>query len=239
MTPNPQTLHGILLAHGGHQQLIDLCADGYLPREFNSEGTALWTIRDVFYRLADRAATSSLPALTLPEILKDELSLSVLYVNGIYYIEGWPANYIAAWCEIPSAVGKIPWPDYILYCPPQLAVGYWMYILYSIWRLDARLVEVDFSSAINGFSEDSRKRIPRLISAFIGTGAPMGADVQKIVDLLKEGPLSRSELENELGVKRGVLLSRFITPAMKNGLIVPTEKGSSPKQRYKLASERR
>jgi len=59
--------------------------------------------------------------------------------------------------------------------------------------------------------------------------------VQHLLDLLKDGPRSRSELVEALGVKRGVFQNRYLNPARARGLVVATQKGSSPNQRYKLS----
>ena len=88
---------------------------------------------------------------------------------------------------------------------------------------------------MNRGAQDMERPSRQNYSQSIGAPAPMDAKVQQLLDLLQDKPLSRTELQEALGVKRGVLLKRYLHPAMSRGLVVATEKGSSPNQRYKLA----
>ena len=237
MSPSLETLRAVLRLQNHPEKMVDLCLAGFLPREINSPWMLLWRVRDTFYRLAD-LAISERTVLTFEDFFRKEFFIVNSGVCGNSVVDGSMLRSTVNWRDYPSPVGCFPWPIIIIYFQ-QLATIYWIYVLYSIWCLDTRLIETDLSSAIGGFTPENRQLIVDLISASTPVDAPREKNFQKIRDLLRGGPLSRRELERKLGVKRGTLLSRFIDPALEAGLIKPTEKGSSPKQRYRLVSERR
>ena len=72
--------------------------------------------------------------------------------------------------------------------------------------------------------------------------SPRGEDgtaddkISRLLKELKSGPKSRRELEATLHVGRNVLTKRFLGPAEKKGLVAKTKHGSSPSQKYQLAT---
>ena len=72
-------------------------------------------------------------------------------------------------------------------------------------------------------------------------GNPRGGDgtandnISRLLEALKSGPRSRRELEATLHARRNALCKKYLRPAERKGLVVKTERGSSPSQKYQLA----
>lgn len=251
------TLKAILRWHGCSDPFVDLIAEGYAPREFRLGMTELWKVRDTFFMLAKDAINR----------LNGRISLNVIDLNAIMtdITEDNPSNRLLfpeassmMWNLRHSVAGSFMWPSF---CPSCATPAFWtscrLFILNSIWRLHPALLAVDFSTGLADFSNEDCARIQKLIAdaiqarpALLESTARCDAEitveagesaltteVQRLLVILQDGPKSRQELQEVLEVGRTALLKRFLDPARESGLVMTTEQGSSPYQRYRLVSE--
>ncbi len=250
------TLKAILRWHGCSDPFVDLIAEGYAPREFRLGMTELWKVRDTFFMLAKDAINR----------LNGRISLNVIDLNAIMtdITEDNPSNRLLfpeassmMWNLRHSVAGSFMWPSF---CPSCATPAFWtscrLFILNSIWRLHPALLAVDFSTGLADFSNEDCARIQKLIADAIQSRpalpestarcdaeitveageSALTTEVQRLLVILQDGPKSRQELQEVLEVGRTALLKRFLDPARESGLVMTTEQGSSPKQKYMLTS---
>ena len=248
-TPNIETLKAILRWHGGSDPFVAAVAEGYAPREFQIGMTGFWKVRDAFYRMASlsayrfkQGATVRVdPAQILSFIVESER-------DGLAVPQAIAAANSITWAECTCSAGSFGWPTSFPQCElwKELQTATRLCVLFHIWSLDPALLNVDFSSGLTLFSNKDRESILSLIESAIReisilpesttTNIALTANVQRLLDVLRDGAKSRQELQEKLGVGRKKLLKNFLDPARETGLVVPTEQGSSPNQKYVLTS---
>jgi len=161
---------------------------------------------------------------------------------------GFGGIYSVQWIKTPE--GFI-WP--FLYCVNQLPGEIFalkLVTLASIWVLNPSVFcDADFSSWLGDdyFLEESRQKAERqvsnLLSAVVDTGVThkpteIDKDVQVLLDALRSGALSRTQLEKVTGFSRTYLNDHAIHPALTAGWIETTEKKpSSPRQKYRITEK--
>ena len=252
--PNLETLKTILRLHGCPEKRINVIADGVAPREFHLGMTRFWKIRDAFYSLANAATHRAEDIQSVDLSLNAVMSMIAENINpkSLSFQEaekvGWnnisindgDKALVAFW--FPQRMPLDPSTFLITACR--------LFVLYSIWTSYPALLPVDFSSAMEHITDGKHGPISDLIIAAIEAGAAaepampvstatdylVPTNVRLLLDILQGGPMFRRELEQALNVKRGVLLKRFLNPALEMGLIEMTEHGSSPNQRYRLTA---
>ena len=250
--PNPESLKTILRENGFYDQFIAPIADGFVPREFRPVLTQAWKTRDAFYEMASFAVQTfmgknSLSFAQVPHMIVETINDYSPFIHDL-------ADTAAAihWIPISCPFGTFAWPSSIPPCSMQkeLLTAIRLYVLYTIWSMHpAILLPVDFSWGLVSFSNEDYIRIKKLVidahnrhfiklssirQKTFSTASVLDANVQLLVDTLRYGPMSTGALMSELGVKRGLLRKRFLIPAEKAGVIEKTERGSSPKQCYRL-----
>ena len=241
--PNVETLKTILRLYGCPEQLIAVIVDGFAPREFQLGMTRFWKIRDTFFMLAANAISRWNGKIPLKEIGLNAIMTVIAEIidpNGFLF----PEALSVVWECRNSKAGYFMWPSYYPSCAtPELWTSCRLFILNSIWVLHPALLAIDFSRGLGTFSSEDYARIQKLVAdaiqsrpALPGVDNDPTEEVQRLLDVLQDGEKSRQELQEKLGVGRTVLLKHFLAPAREAGLIVTTEHGSSPKQKYKLAS---
>ena len=250
--PHIKTLKSILRLYGCPEQLINVIADGYAPREFQLGMTRFWKVRDAFYSLAKGTM------LRAEDIQSVELSLNAVMRMIAESIDpkslAFPEAGKVIWNIISIHDGDkdlvtFRFPQQMPLDPsPSLITACRLFVLYSIWSAYPTLLFVDFSPVMEHIVDGGHGPISDLIIAAIEaeagaampesavTDSPVPTKVRLLLDVLLGGPMFRRELEQALHVKRGVLLKRFLGPAGEMGLIEMTEHGSSPNQRYKLTA---
>lgn len=260
-TPNIVTLKAILLWHGYLEPVNNQISEGYMPREFQLRMTAAWKVRDAFYRVAVTSALCFVgkvpPRLSTSQILVMIIETLEQHSPVIHELN-YAANSVI-WMPCACSTGTFWWPTSIPPCSMQreLLTAIRLYVLHTIWSTNPKaLLAVDFSAGLANFSNEEYAHTQKLIadaiqsrpplpesaaksdaetSAAIGESA-LTAEVQLLLNVLRDGEKSRQELQELLGVGRSVLLNRFLDPARETGLVMTTEQGSSPKQKYMLAS---
>ena len=254
--PNTDTLKAILRRHSCFDPFVDLIAEGYAPREFRLGMTGLWRVRDTFFMLAAEAIRRWNGRIPLKEIGLNAIMTSIaeiIHPNGLLF----PEASSVSWIRRNSKAGYFMWPlSYPSSAMPELWTSCRLFILNSIWALNPVLLAVDFSAGLTSFSNEEYAHIQQLIADAIQSrpalpestdkrntetddeaeGFALTAEVQRLLDVLWDGAKSRQELQEVLEVGRTVLLKRFLNPARESGLVMTTEQGSSPKQKYVLAS---
>ena len=264
-TPNIETLKNILRWHGGFEPFIEAVAEGYAPREFQIGMTGVWKVRDVFYLLAAASAEcfvkKELPRLNIGSFLN--MIVETTEPHNAFLHELCVAADSVGWEQCACSTGSFWWPTHIPACfmLRDLLTAIRLCVLHTIWSTNPEaLLGVDFSAGLAIISIERCAIIQKLINDAIqsrlalpeskaksnvatAVEAPhtehiaLTADVQRILDVLRDGAKSRQELQERLGVGRTVLLKRFLVPARESGLVVTTKQGSSPNQRYRLVSE--
>ena len=253
--PPLETLKTILRLHGCPEQLIDVIADGFAPREFQLGMTRFWKVRDAFYSLA-KAATHRTEEVE-PVDLSLNAVMSIIAESIDPHTLSFPEAGKVGWNSISINDGD---KELFVFRFPQrmplnhstfLSTACRLFVLYSIWNSYPALLAIDFSPAMEHLADGDHGPISGLIIAAIDaeagaaaepnmtisptTDSPVHPKVQLLLDVLQGGPMSRCELEQALHVKRSVLLKRFLDPAREMGLIEMTEhSNSSPNQRYRL-----
>lgn len=252
--PNIETLKTILQLHRCPEQLIDIIAYGYAPREFQLGMTRFWKVRDTFFILA-KAAT-----LRAEDIQSVDLSLDAVMSMIAESINpkslSFPEAEKVGWINVSindgdKALVAFRFPQWMPLDPStSLNTACRLFVLYSIWTSYPALLPVDFSLAMEHIADGNHGSISGLIIAAIEAGSGSATEpplpestatdsqvptnVRLLLDVLQGGPMFRRELEQALHVKRSVLLKRFLGPALEMSLIEMTEHGSSPNQRYRL-----
>ena len=264
-TPNVETLKTILKFHGCPEFYVDTIANGYAPREFQIEMTGFWKVRDAFYRLAEASAECF--ATKVPPRLSTSPILNMIVESAIpgdpLLLDLEAAANSVMWTHRASSTGIFWWPTYIPACfmLRDLLTAIRLCVLHTVWSTNSEaLLGVDFSAGLAIFSNETCASIQTLIANAIQSrpALPESTDksdasttaevihtehtaltdeAQRLLDVLQDGPKSGRELQELLGVGRTVLLKRFLVPARESGLVVTTEQGSSPNQRYRLVSE--
>lgn len=255
-TPNIETLKNILRWHGGFEPFIKAVAEGYAPREFQIGMTGGWKVRDVFYLLAAASAEcfvkKELPRLNIGSFLN--MIVETTEPHNAFLHELCVAADSVGWEQCACSTGSFWWPTHIPACfmLRDLLTAIRLCVLHTIWSTNPEaLLGVDFSAGLADFSNErcaliqkliydaiqSRQALSESVEAPHAEHIALTADVQRILDVLRDGAKSRQELQELLGVGRTVLLKRFLDPARESGLVVTTEQGSSPNQRYRLVSE--
>jgi len=241
-TPNIETLKPILRWHGCAEPFIDLIAEGYAPREFQIGMTGVWKVRDTFYMLAKDAISRLNGRIPINMIGLNDIMTSIAESNPDELI--FPEAEDTRWMCRESKAGYFHWPSSYPSCMTRdLATSCRLFILNSIWSLHPALLGVDFSAGLTNFSNEGFAHIQKQIADAIQSRSPLPTvdnslpeDVQRLLEVLQDGPKSRRELQEQLGVRRTALLRRYLAPAREAGLIDTTEQGSSPKQKYMLKS---
>ena len=260
--PNIATLKALLRGHGYAEPFVDLIADGFAPREFQIGMTGGWKVRDAFFLVAFTSAFCFVRKkplwLRLDQILA--MIAETLDSRNTVLREQNDAINMVKWTQCTYSTGTFWWPTYIPPCTMSrdLLTTIRLCVLQTIWSSNPKaLLPVDFSAGLVNFSNETCARLKMLIAnaiqsrpaqpesetksdteTFIDAGeSALTAEVHRLLDALQNGPKSGRELQELLGVGRTVLLKRFLAPARNTGLVVPTEQGSSPNQRYRLVSE--
>ena len=255
-TPNIETLKNILRWHGGFEPFIEAVAEGYAPREFQIGMTGVWKVRDVFYLLAAASAEcfvkKELPRLNIGSFLN--MIVETTEPHNAFLHELCVAADSVGWEQCACSTGSFWWPTHIPACfmLRDLLTAIRLCVLHTIWSTNPEaLLGVDFSAGLADFSNErcaliqkliydaiqSRQALSESVEAPHAEHIALTADVQRILNVLRDGAKSRQELQELLGVGRTVLLKRFLAPVRESGLVVTTEQGSSPNQRYRLVSE--
>lgn len=260
-TPNIETLKAILRWHGGSDPFVAAVAEGYAPREFQIGMTGFWKVRDTFFRLAavsvECFVRKELPRLCIGKFLT--MIVDTIEPHNAFLHELSTAADSVVWEQCACSTGSFWWPTSIPSCTMSrdLLTTIRLCVLHTIWSSNPEaMFPIDFSSGLTNFSKESCALIHKLIADAIqprpalpksaaksdaettveaGESA-LTAEVQRLLDVLQDGAKSRQELQELLGVGRSVLLNRFLDPARETGLVMTTKQGSSPKQKYMLAS---
>ena len=260
-TPNVETLKNLLRWHGGSDPFVEAVAEGYAPREFQIGMTGFWKVRDTFFLLAAASAEcfvkKELPRLCIGKFLT--MIVDTTEPHNAFLHELSAAADSMVWEQCACSTGSFWWPTSIPSCTisRDLLTAIRLCVLHTIWSSNPEaLIPVDFSAGLANFSNEEYAHIQKLIADAIqarpallestatsdaATNSDVGesaltADVHRLLDVLQDGPKSGRELQELLSVGRTVLLKRFLDPARESGLVMTTEQGSSPKQKYVLAS---
>ena len=260
-TPNVETLKNLLRWHGGSDPFVEAVAEGYAPREFQIGMTGFWKVRDTFFLLAAASAEcfvkKELPRLCIGKFLT--MIVDTTEPHNAFLHELSAAADSMVWEQCACSTGSFWWPTSIPSCTisRDLLTAIRLCVLHTIWSSNPEaLIPVDFSAGLASFSNEEYAHIQKLIADAIqarpallestatsdaATNSDVGesaltADVHHLLDVLQDGPKSGRELQELLSVGRTVLLKRFLDPARESGLVMTTEQGSSPKQKYVLAS---
>lgn len=243
--PNLETLKTILRCHGCPEAFVDPIAEGYVPREFKLGTTQFWKIRDAFYLLAKDAVSRLNGRVPFVQIGLNAIMTSIAEVissNGLLFSEASSVS----WGLRHSSAGYFAWPSSCpSYATAALCTSCRLLILNSIWALHPKMLAVDFSSGLTCFSdtncvqsliENALKSEPAPQLASTSTGS-VTDEVQRLLEVLQDGPKTASELMSELGASRAILRNHFLGPAREMGIVAQTELASNhPVQRYSLVS---
>lgn len=243
--PNLETLKTILRCHGCPEAFVDPFAEGYVPREFKLGTTQFWKIRDAFYLLAKDAVSRLNGRVPFVQIGLNAIMTSIAEVissNGLLFSEASSVS----WGLRHSSAGYFAWPSSCpSYATAALCTSCRLLILNSIWALHPKMLAVDFSSGLTCFSdttcvqsliENALKSEPAPQLASTSTGS-VTDEVQRLLEVLQDGPKTASELMSELGASRAILRNHFLGPAREMGIVAQTELASNhPVQRYSLVS---
>ncbi len=253
--PNIETLKTILRLYGCPEQIIDVIADGFAPREFCLSLTRFWMVRDAFYHLAAHSVHcfmgNALIRLPLQKIVS--MILETMSPQDTFIHELSSAANSVRWMSYSCGAGFFTWPSFIPFCTMEkdLWTAIRLYVLYTIWCMNPALLPIDFSSGLSFFTDTELANIQSLADIIATLPPPkppipskpqepsatapiLDAELKRLLDVLKNGPKSATELKLALRVKRGILRKRYLVPGEKKGLIEKTAPGSSSKQRYRL-----
>ena len=245
LIPNIKTLKTILQIHGCKVEFVDPIAEGYMPREFKRGILQFWKIRDTFYMLAKNAISRLNGRIPNMQIGLNAIMTSIAEdnpPNGLLF----PEVSSVTWEFKCSATGHYAWPSaYPSSATPPLWTSCRLLILNSIWALDPKMLAVDFSSCLTSFSDatcvqnlidNALKSEPASLLAPTSTNS-VTDEVQRLLEVLQDGPQTASELKSKLGVSRAILRNHFLGPAREMGIVIQTEHASNhPVQRYSLVS---
>lgn len=260
--PNTETLKAVLWWHGCPDPFVEDVAEGYAPREFQFGMTGFWKVRDAFRLLSAASAecfvSKELPRLSIHQFLS--MIVETTDPHNTFLHELSAAADMVGWSQCACSTGSFLWPTYIPPCTMSrdLLTAIRLRVLHTIWSTNPEsLLTVDFSAGLANFSNEEYVHTQKLIADAIQSRpalpesaaksdaettveageSALTAEVHRLLDILKDGPKSGRELQKLLGVGRTALLKRFLAPARESGLVVTTEQGSSPNQRYRLVSE--
>ena len=260
-TPNIATLKALLRWHGYAEPFVEAFAEGYAPREFQIGTTGGWKVRDAFYLVAFTSALYFIGKKTHRLGIGQILAMIVENAeqhNVLFHDLEAAANSVM-WTHRASSTGIFLWPTYIPSCTMSrdLLTAISLCVLHTIWSSNPEaLLPVDFSAGLANFSNEECALIQKLIYDAIQSRpalpeseaksntettveageSALTAEVHRLLVILQDGPKSRQELQELLGVGRSVLLNRFLDPARESSLVMTTEQGSSPNQKYTLTS---
>ena len=115
-------------------------------------------------------------------------------------------------------------------------------VLHMIWIANPALLAYDFGACLDYFSDENLAQIQKVVatsgiperSHFVEAAPDLSAEINRLLGLLRDEPKPCRELVAAMGLKRGLLLKKALIPAEAQGLIEKTERGSSPRQKYRL-----